>query len=71
MVVGGLYILYSIPEYTVGLILGVVVGAAISANQTRDVRWEACDDAGEFGRHLAGAFLMGVGGVLAAGRTIG
>ena len=61
----------SIPDYTVGLILGVVVGAAISANQTRDVRWEACDDAREFGRHLGGAFLMGVGGVLAAGCTIG
>ena len=61
----------SIPDYTIGLLLGVVAGAAISASHTHDVHWEACDDAREFGRHLAGAFLMGVGGVLAAGCTIG
>lgn len=60
-----------IPDYTVGLLLGVVAGAAISANYTRDVHWEACDDAREFGRHMVGAFFMGVGGVLAAGCTIG
>ncbi len=61
----------SIPDYTIGLMLGVVAGAAISASRSHDVRWEACDDAREFGRHLAGAFLMGTGGVLAAGCTIG
>src|SRR3546814_846099 len=36
-----------------------------------DVRWEACDDARELGRHIAGAVLMGVGGVFAMGCTIG
>lgn len=61
----------SIPDYTIGLMLGVIAGAAISASNSGDVRWEACDDAREFGRHLAGAFLMGTGGVLAAGCTIG
>ncbi|MEO1701560.1 MAG: YeeE/YedE thiosulfate transporter family protein [Pseudomonadota bacterium] len=35
------------------------------------MRWEACDDARELGRHLAGAFLMGTGGVFALGCTIG
>ena len=66
-----LSVITSIPDYTVGLVLGVIAGAAISASYTHDVRWEACDDAREFGRHLVGAFLMGVGGVLAAGCTIG
>src|SRR3546814_13210238 len=31
----------------------------------------ACDDARELGRHIAGAVLMGVGGVFAMGCTIG
>ena len=61
----------SIPGYVVCLAPGVVVGAALSASLTKDVRWEACDDASEFGRHLIGAMLMGIGGVLAGGCTIG
>lgn len=58
-------------DYGVGLVIGVVLGAALIARLSDDVRWEACDDARELGRHLGGAFLMGVGGVLAAGCTIG
>ena len=46
-------------------------GAAGCALWKRDVRWEACDDARELGRHLAGGLLMGVGGVFAMGCTIG
>lgn len=61
----------SAPDYGVGLVVGVVIGAAIAARVDDDVRWEACDDARELGRHLSGAFLMGSGGVLAAGCTIG
>lgn len=59
------------PDYGVGLVLGVVAGAAVSAILKRDVRWEACDDARELSRHLAGAALMGSGGVMAMGCTIG
>ncbi|WP_157015725.1 YeeE/YedE family protein [Mesorhizobium xinjiangense] len=59
------------PDYGVGLVAGVVIGAAICAWHRRDARWEACDDARELGRHLAGGFLMGVGGVFAMGCTIG
>lgn len=59
------------PDYGVGLVIGVVAGAAICAWRRRDVRWEACDDARELGRHLSGGFLMGVGGVFAMGCTIG
>lgn len=60
-----------IPDYGVGLVLGVVLGAALVAWRRHDVRWEACDDARELGRHLTGGALMGVGGVFALGCTIG
>lgn len=60
-----------LPDYGVGLVLGVVLGAAISAFQKKDMRWEACDDARELSRHLIGGLLMGVGGVFALGCTIG
>jgi len=36
-----------------------------------NIRWEACDDARELSRHLAGGLLMGAGGVFASGCTIG
>lgn len=60
-----------LPDYGVGLVIGVVCGALIVALVNRDVRWEACDDARELRRHLGGAALMGIGGVLAAGCTMG
>lgn len=61
----------ALPDYGVGLVIGVVIGAAACAFNRRDVRWEACDDARELGRHLIGGFLMGAGGVFAMGCTIG
>ncbi len=60
-----------LPDYGVGLVLGVALGAMAVAWGKSDVRWEACDDARELGRHLLGAFLMGAGGVFAMGCTIG
>lgn len=60
-----------LPDYGVGMVIGVVIGALLVALKHGDIRWEACDDARELGRHLGGALLMGVGGVLAAGCTIG
>ncbi len=71
LVFGLIAVTGSVPDYGVGLVLGVIFGAWIVAVRTHDVRWEACDDARELGRHLAGAFLMGTGGVLAAGCTVG
>jgi hypothetical protein len=59
------------PDYGVGLVVGVFLGAALAAWKSNDMRWEACDDARELGRHLLGAFLMGTGGVFALGCTIG
>lgn len=50
---------------------GVVFGAFLHARLHDEFRWEAYDDHHEMRRHLAGAALMGFGGVLAGGCTIG
>lgn len=60
-----------LPDYGVGLVVGVVVGSGLRAVRKHDIRWEACDDARELSRHLIGAVMMGVGGVFAMGCTIG
>ena len=60
-----------LPDYGMGLTVGVVLGSAITSVLTNDVRWEACDSAQELGRHLTGAVMMGIGGVFALGCTIG
>lgn len=61
----------SVPDYGVGMVFGTVLGSALAARQADNVRWEACDDARELSRHIIGAALMGFGGVLALGCTIG
>jgi uncharacterized protein len=50
---------------------GVLTASFLVAWARGDVRWEAFDDAHEMRRHLFGAALMGIGGVLAQGCTIG
>ncbi len=50
---------------------GVIVGAFLASRGRRDFRLEAFDDEKEMLRHLAGAAMMGFGGVLAMGCTIG
>ncbi|AVO45080.1 YeeE/YedE family protein [Phreatobacter cathodiphilus] len=58
-------------DFGVMSVFGVVAGAAAAAFLAREFRWEAFDDQREMRRHLAGAALMGAGGVLAGGCTIG
>lgn len=58
-------------EFGVASVFGVVAGAMLAARLAADFRWEAFDDAREMKRHLAGAVLMGAGGVLCGGCTIG
>lgn len=58
-------------DFGVGSVFGVVAGAFLAARLARDFHWEAFDDPLEMRRHLAGAALMGVGGILAGGCTIG
>jgi hypothetical protein len=57
--------------FGVASVAGVVCGATATALLKREVRWEAFDDAREMRRHMLGAVLMGLGGVLARGCTIG
>lgn len=59
------------PDFSVGAVLGVVVGAFAAARTAGQFEWEAPDGAGEMRRHLFGAVLMGAGGVAALGCTIG
>jgi uncharacterized membrane protein YedE/YeeE len=57
--------------FAVSMICGVSVGSFVIAALREELRWEAFDDPREMRRHLLGAVLMGVGGVLARGCTIG
>ena len=50
---------------------GVVVGSALWALASRSFRWEGFANAEDTGNHLAGALLMGEGGVAALGCTVG
>jgi uncharacterized membrane protein YedE/YeeE len=54
-----------------GLLFGVLLGSFLAAWRFDELRLEAFDDPREMRRHLTGAVLMGVGGVLSMGCSIG
>lgn len=58
---------------TVGIVstLGVIAGSAVVALAQRSFRWEGFGGVEDLANHLVGALLMGVGGVVALGCTIG
>ncbi|HSV53958.1 MAG TPA: YeeE/YedE family protein [Burkholderiaceae bacterium] len=58
---------------TVGIVsvFGVVAGSAVCALAMGTFRWEGFGSTEDVGNHIAGAVLMGVGGVAAMGCTIG
>ncbi|TCP42454.1 YeeE/YedE family protein [Rhodovulum marinum] len=58
-------------SFSVGSVLGVLLGAWIGSWRKGSFRWEACEDPRELGRQVAGAALMGIGGVVALGCSIG
>lgn len=58
-------------NFAVGSVSGVLVGAFIGSMIRGRFRWEACEDPRELGRQVGGAALMGVGGVIALGCSIG
>jgi uncharacterized membrane protein YedE/YeeE len=62
----------SIPaNFGVGLIGGVLVGALVSSLLFGSFQWQSFHAPAETGRYAGGAVLMGVGGVLAGGCTVG
>ena len=58
-------------EFDVGLVPGVFLGAFLSAALKGELRLQGFDGAGTMRRSMAGAVLMGFGGMLAGGCTIG
>ncbi len=58
-------------SFSVGSVAGVVLGGFLGSAIKGHFRWEACEDPQELGRQMFGAALMGIGGVVALGCTIG
>ncbi len=58
-------------NFSVGSVSGVILGGFLGSLIKGHFRWEACEDAQELGRQMFGAAMMGVGGVIALGCTIG
>ena len=58
-------------DFAISSVAGVVLGSFMAALLARRFRWEACDDARELKRHMLGALLMGTGGIMSMGCTIG
>lgn len=58
-------------SYSVGSVFGIILGALMGSLLRGRFRWEACDDPRELGRQVGGAALMGIGGVLALGCSVG
>ncbi|MBL6951270.1 MAG: YeeE/YedE family protein [Alphaproteobacteria bacterium] len=58
-------------NFGIAAVGGIVVGAFLSAVARREFHIESFTDADDMLRHLVGAALMGTGGVLALGCTIG
>lgn len=57
--------------FGIASILGVIAGACGMALATRTFRWEGFAGVEDLSNHLVGAALMGFGGVLALGCTVG
>ncbi|NKX45751.1 YeeE/YedE family protein [Roseicyclus persicicus] len=59
------------PDFAIGSVLGVLIGAFAGSLIRDGFRWEACDDPRELKRQMGGAVLMGFGAVIAAGCSVG
>lgn len=58
-------------SFSVGSVLGVVIGAALGSYSKGHFRWEACEDPRELRRQIFGAAMMGPGAILAVGCSVG
>ncbi|MFK7838123.1 MAG: YeeE/YedE family protein [Sulfitobacter sp.] len=59
------------PGFGTGLVGGVLGGALLASVLAGGFQWQSFSSPRETGRYMAGAGLMGVGGVLAGGCTLG
>lgn len=59
------------PSFGGGVVAGVLVGALVASLIGRRFAWQSFDSPAQMGRYLTGGALMGAGGVLAGGCTIG
>jgi hypothetical protein len=59
------------PGFAVALVMGVLSGSAMVALVSRSIRITTFADTGDTLRHLGGAALMGVGGIMGLGCSIG
>ena len=57
--------------FGVSVVAGVLPGALVMALVRRDFAWQGFSGPGHMGRSMAGGALMGIGGVLALGCSIG
>lgn len=57
--------------FGIASVLGTIAGSAVYALATRRFRWEGFASLADLRNQIAGAFLMGAGGVTAAGCTVG
>ncbi len=58
-------------NFGAGLIGGVLIGATLAALLSGGFQWQSFESPRQTGRYMAGAVLMGLGGVLAGGCTVG
>lgn len=58
-------------NFSVGSVFGIVAGGFLGSLIKGHFRWEACEDPRELGRQLFGAAIMGIGGIIALGCSIG
>lgn len=58
-------------SFSVGSVVGVLLGATLGSYSKGHFRWEACEDPRELKRQIFGASLMGPGAVLAVGCSVG
>ena len=58
-------------NFDMGLIVGVVLGAFLAAASFRELKLEGFQGGASMSRYLAGAVLMGFGGMLAGGCAVG
>lgn len=62
---------FSLVNFGIMALVGVIIGSLIYAVISRSFRIEWFASAGDFANHAIGAVLMGIGGVLSMGCTIG